>query len=236
MIATPFPDTLELAKTPAVVFFDLDGTITNIHSAQEITFALKRAKLLSTYQMLFTLWGFVKYHLNIVKDYAELQKITTRALLTNQPRAAVLQVVRQIYEEILRFRIYPEARQRLNTYREAGWKTVIISSTYQAVVDPFMQDLPVTASFASELETHGQPERYTGEINGVVYNGQTKADVVNEFCLQHRIDPLDCHAYGDHFLDHFMLSSVGHAFVVNPNRQFRSLALERGYTILTWNL
>ncbi|HNW33915.1 MAG TPA: HAD-IB family hydrolase [Candidatus Ozemobacteraceae bacterium] len=236
MIAAPFPDTLTLAKNPAVAFFDLDGTITNLHSAHEITYALKRANLLTTTQVLLVVWGFVKYHLNIVKDYAELQKMTTRALLTDQPRAAILQTVRKVYEDVLRFHIYPEARQRLHAYHEAGWKIVIISSTYQAVVEPFLQDLPVTASYASELQTQGQPERFTGEVNGVVYNGETKADVVKEFCLQHGIDPLDCHAYGDHFLDNFMLSSVGHAFVVNPNRRFRAFALAKGYTVLTWNL
>lgn len=232
----PFPDILELSQRPAVAFFDLDGTITNIHAAQEITIALKRAKLLSTYQMLFCLWGFVKYHLNIVRDYAELQKITSRTLLTNQSCDAVLQVIRKVYENLLRNRIYPEARKRLQAYHDAGWKNVIISSTYQAVVDPFMQELPVTASYASILEVQGHPERFTGEVISPVYNGETKGHVVRDFCREHGIAPEACHAYGDHFLDTAMLASVGQAFVVNPSRRLRFLALEQGYTILDWTL
>ena len=44
--------------------------------------------------------------------------------------------------------------------------------------------------------------------------GQAKADAAGELMARHRIDPRDCHAYGDHSSDLPLLEQVGHPVVV----------------------
>jgi phosphoserine phosphatase len=160
----------------------------------------------------------------------------TLTLLKDQSRDAILRVVDRVYQETLRLRVFPEARRRIQAYSDSGWHIVVISSTYLTIAEFFKRDLPLMEIYATDLRTVGSPARFTGEIVGPVFNGPTKVGIIEEFCRKSGVCPQDCHAFGDHVLDQFMLGAVGRGFAVNPDRAFPRLAKEKGFEVLEWNM
>jgi phosphoserine phosphatase len=74
----------------------------------------------------------------------------------------------------------------------------------------------------------------TGSVAGAAIFGEEKALTIREFARAQNISLARCSAYGDSWLDRWMLGVVGHAFAVNPTRRLRRLARLRGWQILHW--
>jgi alcohol-forming fatty acyl-CoA reductase len=80
-----------------------------------------------------------------------------------------------------------------------------------------------------------QDGRWTGRVSGSPMFGESKAAAIREFA-QARVDSLqECAAYGDHFLDRFMLQAVGNPFAVNPTSGLRRIALRKGWQVVIWS-
>jgi phosphoserine phosphatase len=117
-------------------------------------------------------------------------------------------------------------------FKREGWLVYLVSSSHAHVVRQFAKKLQADGVFATELEI--ADGMYTGEICGPVYNGKEKLLPVIQISESCRIPTELCHAYGDHFSDQFMLSSVGKAFAVNPDKRLRRLAMEKNWEVLSW--
>ena len=99
------------------------------------------------------------------------------------------------------------------------------------VVEPIARMLGADHVIATRMEI--VDGRYTGAV--AHYNfGQAKADAVEELAQTRGYDLAGSYAYSDSETDAPMLDMVGHAFVVNPDRGLRKLAIERGWEPLTF--
>jgi haloacid dehalogenase-like hydrolase len=64
-----------------------------------------------------------------------------------------------------------------------------------------------------------------------VLHGSAKLDAVTKLAAEQGIDLRNCSAYSDSLNDRPMLEGVGHPFAVNPDRQLRELARQRGWPV-----
>jgi phosphoserine phosphatase len=71
---------------------------------------------------------------------------------------------------------------------------------------------------------------YTGDVEFYAY-GPYKAAAVRGAAENHRIDLAESYAYSDSATDLPMLECVGHPTVVNPDRELRRIAAERGWEV-----
>ncbi|HET9671266.1 MAG TPA: haloacid dehalogenase-like hydrolase, partial [Actinomycetota bacterium] len=71
---------------------------------------------------------------------------------------------------------------------------------------------------------------YTGELEFYAY-GQQKADAVRAMARRTRLDLAGSYAYTDSITDLPMLEAVGHPVAVNPDKELRRTAEERGWQI-----
>jgi len=97
-------------------------------------------------------------------------------------------------------------------------------------VTPLAQYLGVDQAIASRAEVD-EAGRYTGAMEFYSY-GPYKADAMRTIAAAQRIDLAASYAYSDSATDLPMLEAVGHAVVVNPDRELLRAAQEHDWPVV----
>ncbi len=208
-------------------FFDLDKTV--IAKSSTLAFSRpfyagglikRRVVLRSSYaQFLYLLGG---------ADHDQMERM--RQYLSSMVTGWDVQTVRDIVAETLHHIVdpivYDEAVTLIEEHHAAGRDVVIVSSSGYEVVEPIGRMLGADLVIATRMRvTDG---RYTGEIEDYVY-GPAKATAIRG--LAARYDLSGSYAYSDSITDVPMLEAVGHPVAVNPDKQLRRIALDRGWPV-----
>ncbi|CAA9322637.1 MAG: Phosphoserine phosphatase [uncultured Nocardioidaceae bacterium] len=217
---------------PTAAFFDLDKTII----AKSSTLAFSRefqagglitrgAMLRSAYaQFLFFIGG---------ADHDQMEKMRQfmSQLCAGWDVATVREIVTDTLLNIVEPLVYDEAVNLIEEHRLAGRDIVIVSASGAEVVDPIGQMLGADRVIATRMEI--VDGRYTGEIDYYAY-AEEKARAIEELAEQVGYDLPACYAYSDSSTDVHMLEVVGHPAAVNPDKELRRVATERGWPVLTF--
>ena len=127
--------------------------------------------------------------------------------------------------------VYDEAVSLIEEHKAAGRDVVIVSTSGTEVVEPIGAMLGADIVVASRLEE--VDGRYTGSIDYYAY-AEEKARAVLELAEQRGYDLEHSYAYSDSVTDLPMLEVVGHAYVVNPDKELRKVATTRGWPVLVF--
>jgi HAD superfamily hydrolase (TIGR01490 family) len=141
----------------------------------------------------------------------------------------IQELVAESLEPVLKPLVYDEPLALVARHRERGEPSYIVSAALQEVVDVMAEHL----GFDGALGTVCQVEdgAYTGRgIRSL--HGDNKAIAVRELAAQEQIDLDASTAYSDSHTDLPFLEAVGHPVAVNPDRELRRLAAERGWPVL----
>ncbi|MEY9836645.1 HAD family hydrolase [Streptacidiphilus sp. EB103A] len=114
-------------------------------------------------------------------------------------------------------------------HRARGHLTVLVSGSFPPCLEPIAAYLNADALLCSRPDSVGG--RYTGELP-IPIIGRAKADAARELMVRHRIDPQDCHTYGDHISDLPLLEQVGHPVVVGRDPALIRHARPLGWTCI----
>ncbi|MCC5697781.1 HAD-IB family hydrolase, partial [Klebsiella pneumoniae] len=112
-----------------------------------------------------------------------------------------------------------------------GHDIVVLSSSGEEVVTPIAKLLGADRWAGSRMAV--DENRYTGEIE-FHCSGEDRATAVRELAREHGYDLSRSHAYSESASDLPLLESVGHPTVVNPDRELRKEAAQRGWPSLTF--
>ncbi len=213
----------------AAAFFDLDRTVIARSSTLAFGKAFyrgglvnRRAVLTSSFaQFMFLLQGADADSMDRMRDYL-------KALCTGWPVEQVNAIVAETLHELIEPMVYAEAVALFDEHRAAGRDVVIVSSSGEEVVGPVGAMLGVDHVIATRMVV--QDGRYTGEIAFYAY-GEGKAVAVRELAEHRGYDLAGCWAYSDSVTDLPLLSLVGHAVAVNPDRALRRHAAESGWQL-----
>ena len=214
-------------------FFDLDKTI--IAKSSTLAFSKpfhagglinRRAVLRSAYaQFVFALQG---------ADHDQMEKM--RAYLSAMCAGWSVQTVRDIVAETLHSTVVPlvyeEAVELIREHQAAGRDVIIVSSSGAEVVEPIGELLGADRVIATRMVV--EDGKYTGEIEFYAY-AEGKAEAMREMAARYGYDLAASYAYSDSDTDRPMLEAVGHPHAVNPDRNLRRLATERGWPILKFS-
>jgi phosphoserine phosphatase len=107
---------------------------------------------------------------------------------------------------------------------------VIISSSPVEVVEPLGRYLGAdeVIGTVSEVDEAG---RYTGRLEFYAY-ADGKATAIRRMAEEWGFDLAECFAYSDSATDLPMLEIVGHPVAVNPDKELKAIAVDRGWTVL----
>lgn len=148
--------------------------------------------------------------------------------------AEMAPLLQRHFDTMVRDRIYPQGRAALEHALASGRPVVLLTATVEDIARPLAEHLRIPHLVGTRLEL--RDGRYTGRITGEYCGGEGKVGHAEAFCRAHPDCRLETAAYyGDSANDIPLLSRVGFPHAVNPGERLRAAALERRWTIETFN-
>ena len=137
---------------------------------------------------------------------------------------------RDITEERVLPRVYPDIARIVEQHDEAGDETFLVTAAPIEMAEVVAEGLGMSGALGtvSELDEEG---RYTGRLAGDILHGPEKAKAVAELAAKRGFELRDCAAYSDSINDLPLLESVGHPHAVNPDRHLLRTARARGWPV-----
>jgi HAD superfamily hydrolase (TIGR01490 family) len=210
-------------------FFDLDKTIIARSSPLALGRSFFREGLISRSFMLKSVYAQLMFQLmGVNEDKMERMRTEAAKLTKGWDPEKVRAVVNEVLEEVVTPLIYSEAIDLIDEHRSAGRMVCIVSSSPTEIVEPFARLLKIDRWIATRPQI--VDGRYTGELEFYAY-GAHKAAAIKEMAARERIELAASFAYTDSVTDLPMLEAVGRPVVINPDKELRRLAVERGWQV-----
>jgi HAD superfamily hydrolase (TIGR01490 family) len=215
---------------PAAAFFDLDRTLLRRSSALALAGSFRERGLISRRQLLQA----AAWQLLFVARGASHEAVRRGAedgllVLAGHRPEELRELVADAMEPVLRPLVYAEPLRLVERHRERGERVFIVSATLQEIVDAIADDLGFDGALGTVCEV--QDGRYTGRAVRALHAG-AKAECLQEVARRESLDLAECTAYSDSHTDLPFLEAVGHPVVVNPDRDLRRIAADRGWPVL----
>lgn len=210
-------------------FFDLDKTIVARSSPLALGRSFFREGLISRSWLIKSVYAQLLFHL-MGADENKMERMQEAAAKMTEGWEVekVRQVVEEVLEEVISPLIYAEALELIHDHRAVGRLICIVSSSPAEIVEPLAGLLGVDRYIASKPRI--EEGKYTGELDFYAY-GPHKVEAIKELADEHGTDLKHCFAYSDSVTDLPMLEAVGNPVVVNPDKELRKLAEDRGWGI-----
>ena len=211
-------------------FFDLDKTVVSRSSTLALSRPLYRAGMVSRSQLLRGAYAQLVYLL-VGADEGKMERLKEGMLQLTRgwDRAQVERLVENVILDVIDPHVYAEALDLMELHRAEGRRIYIVSSSPEEVVRPLARHFGVSGVIATRAEV-GPDGRYTGELAFYAY-GEQKAEAVKAIAGRTGLDLAGSFAYTDSITDLPMLEAVGNPVAVNPDKELRKVAEERGWQI-----
>jgi HAD superfamily hydrolase (TIGR01490 family) len=228
--------------TEAAAFFDVDGTICATRSTDSLIW--HRARQHPAWR--HRLWlASLAWRVPMLLLVDRVNRSTTDRLVYAQFEGlseARLQADADLCcETLLQPACFAEALSEIALHRAAGRRIVLVSGGTDRVLAPLAARLGADL-VAQRLEVsdgcfNGAYRSYEGlaESEASASQGARKAAALRHYIARHGIVAAHSHAYGDSVNDIEMLSEVGHAVAVNPDRRLRREAARQGWPVRIWS-
>ncbi len=217
----------------AAAFFDLDRTLLRRSSALALAGSFRDRGLISrrtlakaaAWQLLFVARGASH---EAVRVAAEDGLRVLRGFTPGEMRKLVAEAM----EPVLRPLVYAEPLRLVEQHRSRGEPVYIVSAALQEIVDEIADDLGFDGALGTVCEV--RDGAYTGRAVRALH-AENKASCVREVAEREGFDLAECTAYSDSHTDVPFLEAVGHPVAVNPDRELRRVAAERGWPVLEFS-
>jgi HAD superfamily hydrolase (TIGR01490 family) len=217
----------------AAAFFDLDRTLLRRSSALALAGSFRERGLISRRQLLQA----AAWQLLFVARGASHEAVRRGAedglrLLAGHRPEEMRALVAEAMEPVLRPLVYAEPLRLVEQHRERGERVFVVSATLQEIVEAIAEDLGLDGGLGTICEV--QDGRYTGHAVRALH-AEGKADCLRAVAEREGFDLAACTAYSDSHTDLPFLEAVGHPVVVNPDRELRRIAADRGWPVLEFS-
>ena len=211
-------------------FFDLDKTIISRSSSLALSRPMYRAGMVTRAALVRGAYAQLAYLL-VGADEKKVDKLkdSLLAMTKGWNRAEVELLVRDVIIDVIDPFVYQEALDLMELHRAQGRHIYIVSSSPEEIVRPLARHFGVSGVIATRAEV-GPDGTYTGELGFYCY-GVGKADAIRALAERDGIELEASYAYSDSSTDIPMLETVGNPVAVNPDRELRREADQRGWQV-----
>jgi HAD superfamily hydrolase (TIGR01490 family) len=204
----------------AAAFFDLDRTLLRRSSALALAGAFREHGVIgrgqlakaAAWQLLFAARGASA---ETVRKAAEDGLMILKGFAVDDLRNLVSGAMEPVLE-------------LARGHRKRGEPTYIVSATLQEIVEELARELGFDGAIGSTCEI--EDGIYTGRSLRAAH-GAGKAAAIRELAAEQGYDLSVSTAYTDSHTDMPFLEAVGNPVVVNPDRELRRIAEERGWPV-----
>lgn len=217
--------------TRQAAFFDLDKTVVAKSSTLAFGRELYREKMIAPSIVLKGAYAQLAYSLlGANEDRMEKSRVALLQLTKGWEAERVQRLVRETLQEVIDPMIYQEALDLFTEHRRAGRDLYLVSSSGVEVVKPLAEYLGVPYVLATRAGID-EAGCYDGTLEFYCY-AEHKATALHEEAAARDIDLSGSYAYSDSVTDLPMLEAVGHPVAVNPDKELRAVAAERGWEVV----
>lgn len=214
-------------------FFDLDRTLLRRSSALALAGSFRERGVIgrgqlakaAAWQLLFVARGASA---ETVRRASEDGLMILKGFAVDDLRSLVAEAM----EPVLKPLVYRDPLQLVDRHRARGEPVYIVSATLQEIVEELARELGFDGALGSVCEIVDGV--YTGRALRPCH-GEAKAAAVRELAAREGLDLAGSTAYSDSHGDRAFLEAVGHPVAVNPDRDLRRLAEERGWPVLAFS-
>ena len=144
------------------------------------------------------------------------------AFVAGRQVAEIVELGEEIYDELMADKIYPGTRELAQRHLDAGQRVWLVTATPVELAQIIGRRLGLTGALGTVADS--EDGVYTGRLFGELLHGQAKAAAVRALAAREGLDLRRCTAYSDSVNDVPMLSVVGTAVAINPDRELRDVA------------
>jgi HAD superfamily hydrolase (TIGR01490 family) len=216
---------------PTAAFFDLDGTLLTVNSAN---LWVKRELRLGR----IPLWKFLRaaiwlggYRLGMLDMDAALTAALTQ--LRDVEESKIREETRAWWIEEVRPCIAPGAKAVLQQCKAEGDLLVLLTSSSRYAAEMAGEEFGLDALLFQKYEV--KDGRFTGKAIHPLCYAEGKVELAEAWCKENGVDISQSRFYSDSYTDLPMLEKVAKPFAVAPDPRLRRLALKRGWPLLDWS-
>ena len=147
------------------------------------------------------------------------------------PIAQIDEDAKDLFTQLIVTKSFPAGIRRVREHRALGHRTVLITGALDFAVaglKPLFDEI-----IAAEMTV--RPDgTYSGELAKVPPTGETRAQVLSDYCNAEGFLLEECVAYADSTSDLPLLECVGFPVAVNPETRLAAIARKRGWLVEDW--
>lgn len=214
---------------PGAAFFDLDRTLISRSSSLALAGIFRKRGLIgrrqvaqaALAQLVFVRFGAGQARVGQTAD-------SGMSVLDGVSVDVVRDIAVEAWEPVLKPLVYREALDRAAEHTARGERVYIASAALQEVVEEVAARLGFAGAIASWAEVRDGV--YTGRLERRL-SGPAKADALRELASAEDVELAASTAYSDSHSDVPFLEAVGKPVAVNPDRELRRIAGQRGWPV-----
>ena len=213
-------------------FFDLDRTLIPGSSLFLLARGLHQRDFVGTGDLLGFVWRQLAYRVSGTETAGAIRASRVAALefVRGRERSELEDLAREICDERIVPRVYPEMTDLIEGHRGAGDLTFVTTAAPAELAGILAETLGMSGGLGTRAEVDDS-ERYSGRLLGPALHGPAKASAVEELAETSGIDLAASVAYSDSINDLPLLELVGNVGVVNPDQRLRAVARDRGWPV-----
>jgi HAD superfamily hydrolase (TIGR01490 family) len=214
----------------AAAFFDVDNTIMRGASIFHLGRGLYRRGYFQTRDIASMAWAQAQFVLGS-ENLEHMDEARSFALTFIQGRsvAELSALTEEIFDTVMANKVWPGTLALTQDHLEQGQRVWLVTAAPVEIATVIARRLGLTAAMGTVAE-HVDGV-YTGRLVGEVLHGAAKAEAVTALAAREGLDLARCAAYSDSSNDIPMLEVVGEPCAINPDRELRAYARERGWRV-----
>ena len=147
------------------------------------------------------------------------------------PSAVLEDDARELLTRLIVTKSFPAGIRRVREHRALGHRTVLITGALDFVVEPLR---PLFDEIVAAKMGRRNDGTFSGELTSVPPTGETRAQILSDYCASEGLDVGEAVAYADSTSDLPMLEVVGFPVAVNPETRLAAIARKRGWLVEQW--
>ena len=165
------------------------------------------------------------------KDRADFLRFFYRRY-EDAPVEQIAEDSRELLTQLIITKSFPAGIRRVREHRALGHRTVLITGALDFAVAGLK---PLFDEIVAATMTVRPDGTYTGELSHVPPTGETRAQVLADYCAAEGLLLEESIAYADSTSDLPMLECVGFPVAVNPETRLAAIARKRGWLVEDWS-
>jgi len=215
----------------AAAFFDVDNTLIQGSSLIVFAMGLARKKYFRLSEILPIAWKQLKFRVTGSEDAQDVAAGRTQALefIRGKNVADLVELCEEIVDTRMIDKAWPGTRELAQMHLAAGHQVWLVSATPVQLAQILAERFGFTGALGTVAEV--EDGRFTGRLVGDILHGPGKKHAVAALAAIEQLDMSRCTAYSDSINDIPMLSMVGTAVAINPDKKLKQEAARRGWQV-----